>query len=403
MSFRISESRAKRLRGRDRPRHRRRHDPGAERAAEGNAARPRGRHRRAHGAADRRRAGRRHRHRRGRDPAQRRAEPRRAAAAATRCGNRAERRTGLGVRRAAARRQPRPDAGADRRAARGLVVGGLDHASKRSRSTRSIASRSCAARRRVFTAPTRLAASCRYSRSGRRVRRGDDLHAQRLRRLRHLQHGGRVGADSAGDEWVAALFAAGRRPQQRRLQCDRQSGQLQLQPRSRRVLHTRTCRPTSNWTWAAGQELAAQYFGNRLEQPVRRRRALFRRSHDHDGAGVERRRAATGSTTRGRRWSRPGKAATIPCRRPASATSPFKTTQRQYLWQNDFTLPLGTLGAILERREEHLTTDADFATTQREYQFGSPASTSFATTRLRCRRTCAATIRASTAARRRAG
>ncbi len=45
--------------------------------------------------------------------------------------------------------------------------------------------------------------------------------------------------------------------------------------------------------------------------------------------------------------------------------APFKTTQRQYLWQNDFTLPLGALGVILERREEHLTTDTDFATTQR--------------------------------------
>ena len=63
--------------------------------------------------------------------------------------------------------------------------------------------------------------------------------------------------------------------------------------------------------------------------------------------------------------SPPAKAATTPCRRRASATSPFKTTQRQYLWQNDFTLPLGALGVILERREEHLPTDADFAITQR--------------------------------------
>ncbi len=45
--------------------------------------------------------------------------------------------------------------------------------------------------------------------------------------------------------------------------------------------------------------------------------------------------------------------------------SPFKTTQRQYFWQNDFALPLGSLGVILERREEHLSTDVDFATTQR--------------------------------------
>ncbi len=44
---------------------------------------------------------------------------------------------------------------------------------------------------------------------------------------------------------------------------------------------------------------------------------------------------------------------------------PFKTTQRQYAWQNEFTLPLGTLTAGYERREEHLSTTAGFAVTER--------------------------------------
>ena len=44
---------------------------------------------------------------------------------------------------------------------------------------------------------------------------------------------------------------------------------------------------------------------------------------------------------------------------------PFKTTQRQYAWQNEFTLPLGMLTAGFERREEHLATDAAFAVTER--------------------------------------
>ena len=52
----------------------------------------------------------------------------------------------------------RPDAGADRRPARGIVVGRRDRRSKPSRSTRSSASRSCADRRRACTAPTRSAA-----------------------------------------------------------------------------------------------------------------------------------------------------------------------------------------------------------------------------------------------------
>jgi vitamin B12 transporter len=46
--------------------------------------------------------------------------------------------------------------------------------------------------------------------------------------------------------------------------------------------------------------------------------------------------------------------------------SGFKTTQRQYAWQNDLALPLGALSAGYERREERLATDAGFATTARD-------------------------------------
>ena len=40
--------------------------------------------------------------------------------------------------------------------------------------------------------------------------------------------------------------------------------------------------------------------------------------------------------------------------------SRFKTRQRQYAWQNDFTLPRGTLSVALERREERIDSDAGF-------------------------------------------
>ncbi len=50
----------------------------------------------------------------------------------------------------------------------------------------------------------------------------------------------------------------------------------------------------------------------------------------------------------------------------ADGTSPFKTTQRQYTWQNEFALPLGALTAGYERREERLATDLAFATTSRD-------------------------------------
>jgi len=52
--------------------------------------------------------------------------------------------------------------------------------------------------------------------------------------------------------------------------------------------------------------------------------------------------------------------------------SPFKTTQRQYLWQNDFTLPKaelfpgGTLSLAVTRREERLDTNPGFAVTSRD-------------------------------------
>jgi vitamin B12 transporter len=46
--------------------------------------------------------------------------------------------------------------------------------------------------------------------------------------------------------------------------------------------------------------------------------------------------------------------------------SRFNTEQRQYLWQNDFTLPLGTLSVAATRREERLDADADFAVTARD-------------------------------------
>ena len=46
-------------------------------------------------------------------------------------------------------------------------------------------------------------------------------------------------------------------------------------------------------------------------------------------------------------------------------SSQFKTVQRQYTWQNDFTVPLGALSVALTRREERLDTDAGFPVTAR--------------------------------------
>jgi vitamin B12 transporter len=45
--------------------------------------------------------------------------------------------------------------------------------------------------------------------------------------------------------------------------------------------------------------------------------------------------------------------------------SRFRTRQRLYGWQNDIALPLGTLAAAVERREERVDTDAGFAVNER--------------------------------------
>ena len=49
----------------------------------------------------------------------------------------------------------------------------------------------------------------------------------------------------------------------------------------------------------------------------------------------------------------------------AFGPSRFKTRQRQYAWQNDFTLPQGMLSVALERREERVDSDAGFPVTAR--------------------------------------
>ena len=118
------------------------------------------------------------------------------------------------------------------------------------------------------------------------------------------------------------------------------------------------------WTWAAGQELVLQYFGNRLNSQFDGGAPYF---DDRTITTVQ----AWSATSRNRVndvWTSlltAGQGSDNSESQTSYGNPTFKTTQRQYFWQNDLTLPMGTLGVIFERREEHLATDADFATTQR--------------------------------------
>jgi len=118
------------------------------------------------------------------------------------------------------------------------------------------------------------------------------------------------------------------------------------------------------WTWASGQELALQYFGNRLNSQFDGGAPYF---DDRTITTVQ----AWSASSRNRindLWTSllaAGQGSDNSESQTSYDNSTFKTTQRQYFWQNDLALPIGALGVILERREEHLATDADFATIQR--------------------------------------
>jgi vitamin B12 transporter len=115
--------------------------------------------------------------------------------------------------------------------------------------------------------------------------------------------------------------------------------------------------------WAAGQEVAVQYFRNRLN-------TQFDGGPSFDDRTITTLEAwsATSRNKLGERWLSiltAGEGSDDSVSQTAYGDSPFKTTQRQFTWQNDVTLPLGSLTVILERREEHLATDAGFAVTDR--------------------------------------
>jgi len=116
--------------------------------------------------------------------------------------------------------------------------------------------------------------------------------------------------------------------------------------------------------WAAGQEVSVQYFRNRLNNSFDAGAPYF---DDRTVTTLE----AWSVVSRNRiaeKWNSTvtvGEGSDDSVSLTASGESPFATTQRQYTWQNDWTLPLGVLSLALERREEHLATDSDFAVTQR--------------------------------------
>ena len=116
--------------------------------------------------------------------------------------------------------------------------------------------------------------------------------------------------------------------------------------------------------WAKGQEVAVQFFRNRLNNQF------------DGGPGFDDRTITTleawsvaSRNQLGERWLSTltaGEGSDDSVSQTVYGDAPFRTTQSQFTWQNDMTLPLGALTLVLERREEHLATDAEFAVNDRD-------------------------------------
>ena len=301
---------------------------------------------------------------------------------------------GIRVRGLPARREPRPDAGAGRRHPASRRRAPARRRSRRFRSTRSTGSRSCAGRRRASTARTRSAASCRCSpgagpqtfpatrarvtartapgTQGRRVRHVGPGRTSRCRAAAKASNGFNAIVDPAN-----FLFNADH------------DGYENQSMSANAALH---------WARRTGAHRAV------LPQPAQQQ--------FDGGPGFDDRTITTSKRGRSRAATRlapfwvsrlsAGDGIDDSVTETAFGDFPFKTTQRQYTWQNELTLPLGMLTAGFERREERIATDAAFAVTAREHRFGVRHLPVAHGDQLRCRRICATTIRASTAARRRA-
>jgi vitamin B12 transporter len=117
------------------------------------------------------------------------------------------------------------------------------------------------------------------------------------------------------------------------------------------------------WQFADEQELSARFFRSRLN-------AQF-----DAGIGFDDRTITTLSTyavaTRNRLapfWTsrlEAGEGDADSLSETGFGPSRFKTRQRQYAWQNDFSIPSGALSLAVERREERVDADVDFPVSSR--------------------------------------
>src|SRR6266550_1909270 len=114
---------------------------------------------------------------------------------------------------------------------------------------------------------------------------------------------------------------------------------------------------------ATGHELAATYFRNRLNNQYDGGDAFDDRTITTVESGGLELRDRLSSAWMSRLTAALGVDESVS--KTGFGDFPFRTSQRQYAWQNDITIDPGLLTLALERREERVTTDSDFAVTAR--------------------------------------
>ena len=328
----------------------------------------------------------------------RRAEPCRAvAASAWRSRLSTNGRPGSTSRRLSAGRQQQSDAGADRWPSRRLVV-------ERRAAARGDTARSDRPHRNSARAGGEPV------RRGRDRRRDPDLHPQRAHRAAFAGNASagygtyaRVSSSGGVVGNVAARGASRYRAGNGRARASTPSAIRPTSATTPTATATATTARTraSSYDFAPEQELSVQYLKQPAECPVRRRSRL-RRPHHHDASSPTRWRVATASPRSGRARSKPAAARDDSASQTGFGPSRFNTLQRQYTWQNDFTLPLGGLSVAAVRREERARHRRRLCGDLAQHQRARRRLPVARRVRRRCRRICATTRVRSTAARPRA-
>ncbi len=115
--------------------------------------------------------------------------------------------------------------------------------------------------------------------------------------------------------------------------------------------------------WAQGQQLSVQYFQNRLNSQYDGGPEFDDRTVTtlEAWAVVSRNRLAEAWTS----ILTAGEGSDASVSQTGYGNYPYQTTQRQLVWQNDVTLPLGAASVIVERRAEQLASSDAFALTER--------------------------------------